>query len=56
MSTNAKNDNNIVLLLFPADNDVTLSYNVDDHLNTDATVPGMVDGPGFDNYVTLPDV
>ena len=56
MSTNANNDDDLVTLSFPDNNDGTLSYNDDDQPNTAATAPGMVDGPGFDDYVTLPDV
>ena len=56
MSTNDKNDDDMVSLSFPDDNDNTVSYNVDDHFAMAATVTGEVAGLGFDDYNTLPDV
>ena len=56
MSTDDKNDNDIVSLLFSVNNDSTLFYNLDNQLNTAATVPDVVDGLGVDVYNTLPHV
>ena len=56
MSIDAKNDNDLVVLSSFNDDDIILSPNVDDPTSPAATAPGAVDGMGFDDYNTLPDV
>ena len=56
MSNDANNDDDLVLLSFPDNDDGTLSPNVDNQPPTAATMTGEVDGLGFDDYNTLPDV
>ena len=56
MSTDATNDDDMVVLSFPDDDDIILSPNVDDPTSPAATAPGAVDGLGFVDYNTLPDV
>ena len=56
MSTNANNDDDLVPLPFPDNDDGTLSYNDANHPDTTANASDMIDGTDFDEYVTLPNV